>query len=413
MKKVDKRFFNAKERGNLGENGFAQFVGFFAAHMIWMLDCIGPDEESVVPLIAMQNAGEYWYKRVSDDFSYERAVAMAREQLESMLSPPCGDYVLIAYDGFVTYADSRRDESLFIEAYDIRNPERITFLHAATPYRSPLSKEGLAIYRPIIIETANLPDINTFLNHCYEGAQIHTKGFEFWTAHMDTPLMKSAKQLFATVVKGDIETIQGLIEEGLYVNLADEDGRTFVHVAVLSGKKDIVEFLLKKGANIDCADKNGWTPLHYAVSQGHNEIVRFLLEKGANINAKDQHGWTVLRYVVHHGNKEMVEFLLQEGANIYTVDKEGFTLLHSAASEGHNEIVEFLLTKGVNINALDQSGSTPLHFAVDINDKVIVELLLKAGADIDIVDKEGLTPLDYAVNMDCEEVIEILSMEVS
>ncbi|WP_339046450.1 hypothetical protein [Candidatus Mesenet endosymbiont of Agriotes lineatus] len=107
MRKVDQGLYNAVERGNLSENDFAQFVGFFTAHMVWMLGCIGYGEENVVPLIAMQNAGKRWFERVPDDTSYERAVAVARELLQSMLSPPCSDYVLLAYDGFVTIDNKR------------------------------------------------------------------------------------------------------------------------------------------------------------------------------------------------------------------------------------------------------------------------------------------------------------------
>ncbi len=409
--------------------------------MVWMLNCIGPDEENVVPLIAIQNADKRVFRRVGgDDLPYECAVAIAREQLQSILSSSRDDYALLAYDGFFTQ-NNKRDESLFIEAYDIRDPEGITLVFAI-PYRSAQSKEGLVIYRPIVIETANLSDINTFSNHAYEGAQSHTKGFEFWEAHMDTPLMKSTEQLYATIMEGDIKQLQRLIEEGLHVNLADENGCTLVHVAAFSGKKEIAEllfkeganinavdreqrtplhytaenghkglvkFLLEKGANIDAADQHGWTPLYLAVAQGHKEVMKFLLEKGANIDAADQHGWTPLRHAVHQGNKEMAEFLLQEGADICTVDKEGFTILHSAASKGHKEMVKFLLAKEININALDQFGKTPLHFAVHINDKVIVELLLKEGADINTVDKEEFTPLHYAIYHGYKEVIELLS----
>ncbi|MGL9778986.1 MAG: ankyrin repeat domain-containing protein [Wolbachia sp.] len=417
-------------------NDFAQFVGFFTAHTVWQLEC----GENVAPLIAMQNAGKHWFERVPDDTSYERAVAVARERLQSMLSPPCGDYALFAYDGFLTQ-NNKRDESLFIEAYDIRDLEGITFV-LAIPYRSARSKEGLAIYRPVVTETANLSDINTFLNHFYEGAQSHTEGFKFWDAHMDTPLMKSTEQLFATIMEGDIKQIQRLIEEGLCVNLADEAGCTLVHITAFYGKKEIAEFLFEKGANINAVDREQRTPLHYATSEGHEEMVKFLLEKGANINvadhqggtllhfaawnnkkglvkfllkkgmnidAEDHRGWTPLHHAVHQGNREMVEFLLQEGTDIFTVDKKGFTLLHSAASEGHKEMVKFLLTRRININALDQYGWTPLRFAVHINDKVIVELLLKEEADINTVDKEGFTPLHYAIHNGYKEVIELLS----
>ncbi|MFT4314696.1 MAG: hypothetical protein AB3P11_06490 [Wolbachia pipientis] len=55
-------------------NDFAQFVGFFTAHMIWQLE----GGENVVPLIAIQSADERRFKRVGgDDLLYEHAVDIA------------------------------------------------------------------------------------------------------------------------------------------------------------------------------------------------------------------------------------------------------------------------------------------------------------------------------------------------
>ncbi|GFS56371.1 ankyrin repeat domain protein [Nephila pilipes] len=310
-------------------NDFAQFVGFFTAHTVWQLQF----GESVVPLIAMQNADKRWFERVPDDTSYERAVVVARERLQSMLSPPCGDYALFAYDGFLTQND-KRDESLFFEAYDIRNPEGTTLVFAI-PYRSAQSKEGLAIYRPIVIETVNLSDINTFLNYAYEGAQSHTKGFEFWDTHVDTPLMKSTEHPFATIIEGDIKQIQRLIKEGLHVNLADESGCTLVHLAAFNNKKEIAEFLFEKGANINAVDKEQCTPLHYAVSKGHEEMVEFLLKKGANINVADHQGGTLLHFAAWNNKKGLVKFLLKKGMNIDAEDHRGWIPLHHAVHQGN------------------------------------------------------------------------------
>lgn len=224
-----------------------------------------------------------------------------------MLSPPCGDYVLLAYDGFLTQ-DDKRDESLFIGAYDIRDPEGVTFVFAI-PYRSAQSKEGLAIYRPVVIEAVNLSYINTFLNHCYEGAQSHTEGFKFWDAHVDTPLMKSTAfcYYYGRGYKANSKT-----EEGLHVNLADEAGCTLVHYTAFCGKKEIAEFLFEEGANNNEVDREQRTPLHYAVSKGHEEMVEFLLEKGANSNIADHQGGSLLHFAAWNNKKGLVKFLLKK-----------------------------------------------------------------------------------------------------
>jgi hypothetical protein len=47
-------------------------------------------------------------------------------------------------------------------------------------------------------------------------------------------------------------------------SVADEEGRTPLHVAALNGHSSCVVLLLKKGQPVDASDKRGQTPLHLA-----------------------------------------------------------------------------------------------------------------------------------------------------
>lgn len=156
-------------------NDFAQFIGFFTAHMVWQLE----GGENVIPLIASQKAGMPCFDRVSHDTSYEHAVAIARERLQVLL--PNNDYALLAYDGFLTW-DNERLDSLFIEAIEAQNSEEIAF-HLAIPYQSANQNSSLIIYQPKVLKiTAS--DRNAFIEKFYEGVNSHIQASEFWTAHM-------------------------------------------------------------------------------------------------------------------------------------------------------------------------------------------------------------------------------------
>ncbi len=58
------------------------------------------------------------------------------------------------------------------------------------------------------------------------------------------------------------------------------------------GKLEAVQTLLRLGANVDLADSEGMTPLHLAVLGGHVDIVGLLLSSGASTSLANEFGDT-------------------------------------------------------------------------------------------------------------------------
>lgn len=69
---------------------------------------------------------------------------------------------------------------------------------------------------------------------------------------------------------------------------------TALHWAVRRGQVENVRNLLGR-EDIEARDFQGRTPLHIAVLSGHDAIVSLLLRNGADVNARDQWGITPLR----------------------------------------------------------------------------------------------------------------------
>lgn len=166
---------------NHNNYNFAQFVGFYTTHMVWLLEDL-QEGGSVSPLLAIQKTDETWIERVESPL-YECAAAKAKE-LYDTIPLYSGEHSLLAYDAFLTQTDEYK-EALIIQAFENKERKGIAYL-LTVPYRLECSG-GLTIgqIRVILPRDLSNPDIDIFLNNFKEGASTHTKGFEFWNNHQD------------------------------------------------------------------------------------------------------------------------------------------------------------------------------------------------------------------------------------
>lgn len=163
-------------------DNFAQFMGFYIAHLNWCLE----DGESVAPLLAIQNKDETWVERFYEN-PYEHAASKAKEKFNTIPLFP-GDYTLVGVDGYYTRHD-KRDEALLIDAFECQSPEEKAY-KLIIPYRSANSAEGLVIYQTNLFLPRNFIDTDKtlFLDNLYSGFYSHIKGFELWDNHRDRDL---------------------------------------------------------------------------------------------------------------------------------------------------------------------------------------------------------------------------------
>ncbi|KAB1212628.1 Ankyrin repeat and protein kinase domain-containing protein 1 [Morella rubra] len=88
--------------------------------------------------------------------------------------------------------------------------------------------------------------------------------------------------------KGEVRTIQKLLENGAAINGRDQHGWTALHRASFKGKVDAVRALLEKGIDIGAKDEDGYTALHCAAESGQTEVVELLVKKGAEVDSNEQ-----------------------------------------------------------------------------------------------------------------------------
>jgi ankyrin repeat protein len=116
--------------------------------------------------------------------------------------------------------------------------------------------------------------------------------------------------LHYAVRSDSISTVKVLVENGAFVNVADEDGVSPLHVAVANCNFDIADYLIGKGAYLNLKeDKYGRTEIHTAAIKGQGQLVERLIGAGARVDVKDNEGKTPLDYARYHGFKTVAEML--------------------------------------------------------------------------------------------------------
>lgn len=97
--------------------------------------------------------------------------------------------------------------------------------------------------------------------------------------------------------------------------MADSNGISPLHAAVIGSQPDVVGFLLGMGADPDHRCKLGRTPLHNACARSTARVAELLLEaQPANINdpAGDS-GGTALDFAIDWSRKDIQELLISKG----------------------------------------------------------------------------------------------------
>ena len=259
------------------------------------------------------------------------------------------------------------------------------------------------------------------------GADVNTK----YSTEMGSQENEYSALMLASV-RGDVDTVNVLLQAGAKVNAKDSHDRTALIMASQEGHADVVEVLLGAGADANMKSKAGMTALLATAKYGSGpDVARVLIENGAKVNAKDGNwfsGKTVLEiaeekgdvglvrllesdlektdlsYASKGGNLENVETLIEQGADVNEADDQGYTALMKAAQEGRVDVVETLLESGADVSARANSfdKETALLVAAKHGHTDVVRVLIEKGkADVNVTTRgfysKGDTALDIAL----------------
>ncbi|XP_066137269.1 BRCA1-associated RING domain protein 1 isoform X1 [Saccopteryx bilineata] len=110
-------------------------------------------------------------------------------------------------------------------------------------------------------------------------------------------------------------------------------GETLLHIASIKGDLSSVEYLLQNGSDPNVKDHAGWTPLHEACSHGHLKVVELLLQHKALVNTTGYQNDSPLHDAAKNGHVDVVKLLLSYGASRNAVNIFGLRPVDCADSD--------------------------------------------------------------------------------
>ncbi|XP_026220642.1 ankyrin repeat, SAM and basic leucine zipper domain-containing protein 1 isoform X2 [Anabas testudineus] len=192
-----------------------------------------------------------------------------------------------------------------------------------------------------------------------------------------------------------------------------EDDVSLLKRAISKGDIGTVEQLLDKGMDVETRLSFEWTPLMCAVSVANYDLAVLLLDRGASANFSKDH-WTVLMASCTASASEdkiahCVELLLSRNADPNMVDRCQVTCLMLAARDGYSKVINLLVSHGAEINYQDHNGYTALCIAVQYGREEAVLKLLQLGADKTVTTHSGKSPANLATIFKHTQIARILA----
>jgi ankyrin repeat protein len=237
--------------------------------------------------------------------------------------------------------------------------------------------------------------------------------------------------LALAVVLRDLDTVRVLLAHGADPVLRDEHGDTVLHRALEhSGDetvREIIVALAETGNALNIADNLGRTPLHLAITAGDLSLVDRFIALGADISLKTRNGEGPVLLALRAREGRIAELLVASGAEadllsscaagdcgavaralrtepslVSTTLADGTSPLHLAAAFGDVALSQLLMDHGANVDAVDSNGETPLLAA---RENTVAGVLISAGADVNVANNDGETPLFHACDAERAEML--------
>ncbi|OQS07082.1 hypothetical protein THRCLA_00911 [Thraustotheca clavata] len=209
---------------------------------------------------------------------------------------------------------------------------------------------------------------------------------------------------------GHMPCLAQLLAKGTPTSI-DKNKRTPLFYACAANQAECCGLLLQVRPEwMDIADSQLDTPVHVCCFFGWDKCLKQLLHAGANPHVRNAKGFRP-----SHITKTSVclSILVSFGDDLMQGDKLGRTPLFVACTRDRVDCVEFLCAWDYQVHSWmleqeDERSDRPLHAAACNGSIGSLQILLKYGADIYAKNIKGLTALDLAISNQHEACSDLL-----
>ena len=175
----------------------------------------------------------------------------------------------------------------------------------------------------------------------------------------------------------------------LRIMFEDEDVRRLARAAG-RGDIDTIDQLVREGVDVNARGTRGATPLYWALR--NKKGFRHLLELGADPNLvyDDEDRTSVMHATIEHRDPDFLRIALVHGGNpnLRARDTNETPLFDAVLPFGKDKLM-ILIEAGADIEARGHYGYTPLLAATNLDQFDIVFTLLEHGADYSVRSEYG------------------------
>jgi len=152
------------------------------------------------------------------------------------------------------------------------------------------------------------------------------------------------------------------------INIEDEKNETFLSYAIKRNNNPIINLLLTSPLlNLTYQNENGNTYLHLAVIQQNIKLVQALLDKGIFIDIQNNDGNTALHLSYYINNIKIIKLLINNNIDFGIKNKKGLTAEEIDPIENINEIAGYEVNMNIDNCNNDDYNNLCLNQNEDFN----------------------------------------------
>ena len=187
--------------------------------------------------------------------------------------------------------------------------------------------------------------------------------------------------------KGDIDTIQWLVAQGVSPEGKTADGRNPFLFAAHKGHVSVLKFFKEINVDVNVIDSLGYNAMLAAcLGTGDISTIKWLVDQGFSPEHKSNDNFNTFHLASHQGNLSLLKFFKEINVDIKGTDPFGYNALHTACmGKGDVETIKWLLDQGFSADNKAKDGYNAVLLAAEKGNLSALKFFKEQNVDINVI----------------------------